>query len=279
MSGDAQTHRVDVLGTLVRREWLASGRLIIGFVVAWVLGMALELCFHPGILLAFGCLYAVVLGTVAGGGEAFAGDEEFTFAMPATRHQRYLARLLLAGSALVALQLLGIAAIALDLPQRLWGLVVESGFTEPFPPARPLTYWLAAALPIAGFATTFALAANGVGWPWFGGPLLAAVVMGLGVLAERGAWGEANGFLCCPALAVLAPLALLAGHRSYLHREGVARPATGRPGALMALAILLAVILVLAASSYVMVDRDLAEAPAEAVPAPSPIPSATGGQP
>jgi hypothetical protein len=235
MSNDtAMPQRVDVLGGLLRREWQATGRLITGFVVVWVLGVVvLELCYHPFALIAFGCVYARMVGFAAGGGEAFAGCEEFTFALPATRQQRYLARLLLAGSVLLALQLLGIAAIALDLPQLLWRPIVESGFTAPFPAVRPqMLYWLAAALPIACFATTFAVAANAANPApaRLVGLLLPGAAVGLGFLMEVGLWDRITGTISCPALFALAPLALLVGHRSYLRKEGVSRPEAASGG-------------------------------------------------
>jgi hypothetical protein len=50
------------------------------------------------------------------------------------------------------------------------------------------------------------------------------VVLG-GILLENGLWEEANGFVTCPALLALAPLALLAGYVRYVRKEGVSRPA------------------------------------------------------
>lgn len=246
----APTHRVAVFRGLLWREWLAYGRTISAFITLWLVAVfALELCSHPVILLVFGMLYAIVLGNACGGGDASEGSEEFAFALPATRSQRYLARLALGGGVLMVLQVVGVTAIALDLPQMLWGLIVTSGFTEPFPAGTPgVWYWLALALPCAAFATIFAFTANAQGGATLSGSFLGVLVPGLamaaGFMIEQGSWHDLNGLASCPALLVVTIIALLVGHRRYVRKEGISRPLApgGRIGAWVMLALFLVVL-------------------------------------
>jgi hypothetical protein len=240
-----------VLRGLLWQERLAHGPMVLHFLVAWlVLGWVLLIFFHPGWILAFGVLYAVLAAPAFGGGEAFEGSEEFAFALPPTRGDRFFVKLAAGGIPLLGFLLVGLLAIALDLPQRLWGLVVESGFTEPFPAAEPaFLYPLAFAAPVAAYAFTFAIASlagtrGTVMVSWLGGGLGAAAVMGAGFLAEGLLWeGRLNGYVSCPLLLASAPLALLAAYTRYLVKEGVSRPASGGWGLGVIVMILIIVLL------------------------------------
>jgi len=176
-------------------------------------------------------IYALLAGPRLGGADAAEGSEEFAFALPPTRAERYLARLALGGSTVLLFTVLGVVTIALDLPQHVWGLFVNSGFTEPFPACKErFLYPLAVAIPFAVFAFSFALAATAgtrglVGVSWFLGGALAGAALGLAFLGEWALWGEINGYISVLALFALAPLALLAGYLKYIVKEGVSRPA------------------------------------------------------
>jgi hypothetical protein len=242
---------------LAWREWLAHGPMVLHFLAAWLVGgWVLLIFFHPGWILGFGVLYAFAAGALFGGGDAFEGSEEFSFALPPTRGERYLVRLAAGGAPLLLFTVVGLLAVGLDLPQALWGLFVSSGYTEPFPPAGPrfLQYGLAFAVPAAAYAFTYAFAAlagsrGAVMASWFLGGLIAGGTVLAGILIENGLWGEANGFVTCPALLALAPLALLAGYVRYLRKEGVSRPsplhASSRGWLWLILAVVLGLLLVM----------------------------------
>jgi hypothetical protein len=251
-SASATGHRVAVMYGLWRDEWLAYGRLITDLTALWLIGIfILELFYHPGFMLGFGVLYALIIGTVCGGAEAMAGTEEFTFALPATRSQRYLARLALGGGVLVVMQIIGLVAIASDLPQVLWGLVADSGFTEPFPrvDARFL-YLLAAAFPFATFAIIFAFTAgtNGGGTAtlpaWLTGLSVTGMITALGFIAESATWGHLNGYVSCPALLVLTALVLWIGRDDYMRKEVLSRGSHGRLWALVIVMLLIEMLLI-----------------------------------
>jgi hypothetical protein len=228
----ADTGQRRAIHGLLWREWLDHGPMVLNFLAAWLVGgWVLQVFFHPGWILGFGVLYAFAAGAMFGGGDAFEGSEEFSFSLPPTRGKRYLVRLAAGGVPLLLFTVLGLLAIGLDLPQILWGIFVSSGYTEPFKPAEPafLHYGLAFAVPAAAYAFTYVFAAlagsrGSVMVSWFTGGLIAGGVVLGGILLENGLWEEANGFVTCPALLALAPLALLAGYVRYLRKEGVSRP-------------------------------------------------------
>ena len=217
---------------LLGKAWLANGAMVINFLAAWlVLGWVLMIFFHPGWILALGVLYAFMAAPAFGGGESFEGSEEFAFALPPTRAERYLAHLAAGGIPLLVLLLLGLLAIGLNLPQALWGLFVSSGYTEPFEPADPafLHYGLAFAVPVAAYAFTFAIASlarsrGTVMWSWFLGGICAGALAGGGLLLEEFLWQRLVGYATVPVLLAAAPLALLAGYLRYVWKEGVSRP-------------------------------------------------------
>ncbi len=286
-----------VLKGLLWREWLARRWLVMLALSAWLIaGWVLMVFFHPAFVLAFGVLYALQAGASFGGGEAAEGSEEFALSLPPTRSQRYLLRLALGGGTVLVLTVGGTAAIALDAPQRLWGLVVESGFTEPFPACKyRFLYWLAVAAPLAVFAFGFALAAvarsaataQAAG---LAGLLSAGGVVGAGFLCECMLWRRLNGYVSVPALLAGSAAVLGLGHLAYQRKEGVARPAAMGGGrrwpwaiALAVAAVLIPAFLWLMHSSAPMperrlvrpltVERDAAERLERTIRAPTTVPT------
>ncbi len=217
---------------LLWKAWLANGSMVMNFLAAWlVLGCILLIFFHPGWILAFGVLYAFMAAPAFGGGESFEGSEEFAFALPPTRSERYLANLAAGGIPLLVLLVLGLLAIGLNLPQAVWGIFVSSGYTEPFEPADPafLHYGLAFAVPVSAFAFIFAISAlarsrGTVMWSWFLGGICAGVLVGGGLLLENLLWKRLVGYATVPLLLASGPLALLTGYLRYVWKEGVSRP-------------------------------------------------------
>lgn len=223
---------VSVTRGLLWREWLAYGGTLRAALAVWlVCGWVLLIFCHPGFIIAFGVIWAMVVGAGLGGSDAAEGSEEFALALPPTRSQRYVARTLFGAATVVGFTVLGDLAIALDLPQRVWGLVVDSGFTEPFPPCEArFLHVLAVALPLAAFAFTFAIASQarsrGLAWAsWLLGALGGAAVMGAGFVIEVLLWEDLNGYASCTLLFALTPAGLLAGHAGYVRKEGINRPA------------------------------------------------------
>jgi hypothetical protein len=233
------------------REWLALRNIVVGFWAAWFVCLPVLMIFdRPAWILAFGVLYAIFAGPEFGGMDAAEGSEEFAFSLPATRKEIFLTRLVLGGGNLLAMLVLSLLCIRLNLPQMLWGIFVESGFTERFPPVSQEWYWAAFCMPPAVYATSYVMAAltrsrRMVGASGFVSVNFVGAVFGLIVLAEkssgfvaveRNAAGNllmtTNANLIIPNIIVLALSSgvLAVGYHLYLRKEGISRPAAVRGG-------------------------------------------------
>ena len=239
--------------------------LVIGALAVWLtLIWVLLIFFHPGFVLAFGVIYVLIGAAGFAGGDALEGSEEFAFSLPPTRGEQYLAKLALGLGTTVAFTALGVLSIALDLPQLIWSVFVNSGFTEPFPVCdEPMVYGLAIALPLACFACTYAMSANAgtrtmVMVSAFLGVLLAAAVMGGGFIAEYALWDAVNGYISIPGLLALAPMALMVGYGFYVRKEGVSRPTPigGGTGAWVWVVVIVVAVFLLLALVFFFSFRD-----------------------
>lgn len=196
---------------------------------AWILVLWILPVFnHPGWILAFGVLASVVLAPALAGRDVLEGSEEFEFALPVSREEHYLSRWIVGFVAIALLCGAGVLAITFNLPQQFWGLVAESGFTEPNPPVvyayvRPL----AVLLPLAAYGCSFAFAAasrsrRSVVFSWLFGCLVTGLTTGVSIWAEswNGAHGTApNGWIALPALLGVLALSSIAGFVCYRRKE------------------------------------------------------------
>ena len=145
-----------ILQGLLWREWLLHREELTWIFSAWLLGVWV-VPIHPMIfLIPFGVLSACILAPSFGGSDAAEGSEEFSFALPPSRSQRFMVRLGLGGGTLLGLLAIALVAALFNLPQALWSLVFESGYTAPFRPALPpVIAGLACALTTATFVDMF----------------------------------------------------------------------------------------------------------------------------
>ena len=252
---------------LLWREWLAHKNLVLWALCAWLVGgWVLMIFYHPGWIIGAGVLYAMIAGQAFGGGDTIAGTEEFTASLPPLRGQQYLARLVLACGTTLAFTGLGALAIVFDLPQHLWGLVVESGFTEPFPPCDPpWLYGLAVGAPFLTLALTFGMAATAKSPESAVGAAIVGV-LGAGALiwialgAEYLIWRRQPGLIVVPAPLAIGVMALLYGYGRYIRKEAVARPGGGA-GRMSGVAIVVIIIVVLALMSVFLLYNRQRPAP------------------
>ena len=207
-------------------EWYAHSKLLLFFLAAWLSCVwVLPLYANPAWILLFGALYALVAGPIYGGSDTIDGSEEFTFALPPTRGERYLARLSVGGGTLLLFTALDLLALGLDLPQILAKLYVDTGLIRPRPVFESgLLPGLMVAFPFAVFAFSFVLSAIAhsralVLTAWFWAALLALATLQLGFWYEELVWDKLNGFFSCPLLALLATTVLWGGHRVYARKE------------------------------------------------------------
>jgi len=231
-----------ILRGLYWQEWFAHGSGLLMVVSAWLIGQwVLLIFFHPTWVLIGGSLLGLWLGAAFAGADAQEGAEEFALALPPQRGERYRVRLMVSLSVLVLLVGTSLLAIRLDWPQALWGLVVETGFTEPWVWNRSkpsdvteaFYYVLAAACPLAAYGVAFGMASLAsardqvAGAGLFGALYTAAGVL-VGQSIEEWIWQrrphEAHGLYSCAILGGLAVLYLVVGYFGYRRKDGITRP-------------------------------------------------------
>ena len=207
-------------------EWYAHGKLVLFVLAAWVASVwILPLYINPAYILIFGALFAVVAGPIYGGSDTSKGCEEFTFALPPTRAERYLARLTVGGGLLLLLTAMDLLALGLDLPQILAKLYVDSGLIRPWPIFKSgLLYGLVLMLPLTVFAFSFVLSAITHSRVMLLSAALWAILISLSALRlgfwyEELVWGHLNGLFSCPLLALLSAAVLGGGYLAYQRKE------------------------------------------------------------
>lgn len=269
--------RKGLLRALYWQEWFAHGSELLLAMSFWLIGQwVLMLFFHPGWVIGWGTILAVWLGAGFAGADAHEGAEEFTLALPPQRAQRYHVRLGMSLSFLVLLLGVSLLAIRHDWPQRLWGLVVETGFTEPFKNEDSrvgpwLYYGLAIACPLAAYGVSFGMACLACTKDHVAlSGLLGLLYTGAGVLVgqaiESWLWQSQSsvqrqvmtGEYSFAILAVLAVLYLVVGYFGYLRKDGISRPRGTRSPewtAGLALAGILLLLLVLVPVALALLQR------------------------
>lgn len=218
---------------LARYEWYAHSRLLLCFIAVWLAAVwILPLYTNPGWILAFGVVYALIAAPAFGGKDIIEGCEEFTFALPATRSERFWSRLFIGGGMLIVFTLMDVAALGLDLSQAIARLYIDTGLLRPVDVLTPgLLYGLVVAFPMAVFSMAFALSANArsrslVLSAWFWAGLGALVILRLGLFYETWHWGAWTGYVACPGLIAGAAAAIGLGFLYYARKE-IAPP--GKP--------------------------------------------------
>lgn len=225
-----------ILRGLLWREWRQHGKVLCGTAATWLVAVWIVPVGPHVFLLPFGIIAAALLGWAVGGADAREGVEEFAFALPPTRSERYLVRLGLSGVTFLALQASAIGAFRLGAPQSLWGLIFQTGYTEPFAGFGPAyLYGLSLALPAAIFGEAFASgslarspgAANAA---WLRGLLIPGALLGAGFVIENWAGGGLTGLVSCPLLATWAAGRLSWAYLAYRKKEGIASETAGARG-------------------------------------------------
>jgi len=207
-------------------EWYAHSKLLLFFLAAWVASVwVLPLYVSPAWILILGAFFAIVAGPVYGGSDTSEGCEEFTFTLPPTRAERYLARLVVGGGALLLLTCINLMALGLDLSQVLAKLFVDTGLIHPRPIFKSgLLYGLVLVLPWAVFAFSFVISAIThsravlVSAPLWA-ILISLTALRLGFWYEELVWRKLNGLFSCPLLAFMSTAALWGGYQIYRRKE------------------------------------------------------------
>ncbi len=210
---------------LLWSEWFAHARMLLFFLVAWIAAVwLLPLVVHPLWILMLGAGYALVAGPAFGGADVAAGCEEFTFALPAPRGRRFVARLVVAGGGLLLLTTANVFALNANLADIMVRVFLDSGLTG-FELRKPeLLYGLVFAFPFAVFAVGFSVASLATGrtvaftaWVW--GTLGALATLRGAAMAEEAMWDRLNGRFIVSSLLLVATVTLLIAGRLYVRKE------------------------------------------------------------
>ncbi|HDZ22689.1 hypothetical protein LCGC14_0454360 [marine sediment metagenome] len=225
------------------RPFLAAPWLRLGSLVLWaatallVLGWLMPVWNHPGWVLGFGVFFGMVLGARLGSAEVQAEIQEFALSLPPVRRPIFRVRLLAGGAFVLALTTISAAAIAWNVPQAIWGVLVESGFTKsfgPWPASHRKVYFLAVACPLATYGMAFGLTSmsksrNVRDLLMFASPLAVGAMVLLGFWAEEWLWGweQLSAKLVLILLAVVTAGTVALADVAYARKEAVARQVTG----------------------------------------------------
>ena len=250
---------------LLWAEWFAHSQLLLIFLAVWLAGVwTLPLFANPGWILLLGAVYALIAGPLYGGGDVLEGCEEFTFALPPTRAERYWARFLVGGGTLLALSAMNLIALGLDLPQVLARLYVETGIVKPLPVFQTgFLSGLVIALPLTVFVFGFVIASVThsrmvILLSSFWAALGSMALLQIAFWYEDLVWESLNGYFACPLLLAVAAFVLGIGHAIFARKE-VGKPAMPLtlPGHFWLWAMLFAVGLALAVALMSSLARHL----------------------
>lgn len=231
------------LAGLYWHEWFAHGSQMLFILSFWLIGQwILQVFLHPGWVIGWGTALALYLGLTFGGSDALEGIEEFSLAQPPQRAQRYIARLVVSLSFLLLLVGVSVLAISFDWPQKLWSLLVETGFTRSFDMSAGDTIALSGAAlfsSLCAYGVSFGFAAMAtsrdqvtLGTLWGLGYTVAAWLIGVMISSWlRGHGGpehqemKGDTFVVIWGLQLLlATMLLTMGYRGYKRKDGISRP-------------------------------------------------------
>ncbi len=211
---------------LLWSEWYAHSQVLLIFLAVWLLAVwTLPIFTHPGWILLLGGLYALMAGPMYGGADVLEGCEEFTFALPPTRTERFFSRLIVGLGTLLFLCCMNIIALGLDLPQILARHYVQTRIIKPLPEIKPgLLFGLIVAVPVTVFAIAFTISSVThsrslilLSWFWAGVATLA--LLQLGFWYEDLVWETLNGYFACPFLLAAATSVLVYGYNAFRQKE------------------------------------------------------------
>ena len=220
------SRRWTVMKGLLWSEWFAHSKMMLVFLVLWLLGAwMIPFVAHPGWILAIGLGYALLAGPAYGGTDAIEGCEEFTLSLPATRTERYLARMALGVGTLMMFVGLDFVVLGLDWSATIHRVFINAGIVEASPNLKPgLLYGLALGLPYFIFSFSFSLSSVArnrflILSSWFWSVVLSLCILYGGLKYEEAMWQEPTGYFCTSLLFIGGIASLWTGFRLYQQKE------------------------------------------------------------
>lgn len=206
-------------------EWFAHSRLVLGVASLWLAAVwFLPVFAHPSWILALGGLFGLVGGPAFGGSDVMGGCEEYSFSQPATRHQRFDARLMVALGCLLAITGMNVLALQNNLTDLVLSFFVSTGIAVVELRRPELLYGVVLVLPLTALAVGFSVAAlattRAVAYTaWIWGALGALTGLRAGLSLEDYLWERLNGRITIPLLLAIAVITLGITRRLYSDKE------------------------------------------------------------
>ena len=240
---------------IVWREKLDYGKTITTILSLWIAAQfVLQMFFHPGFILAFGCIYALIIGMKAGGNEVSDGAEEFSFSLSSPRSIRYKCKYIYGLKPLLLILVLGLLTIYFNLSQLIWSLFVDSDLNNPYAIKKAELFWyiLSFLLPVCLYTTIFSATICTYGRSNLIKAVLAGLfISGLAVIIIVILYYKTEplvvNILSILILGLVISISCWLSYKTYCFKEGVSvsRPSVAsstRSGIIIIIAILLIII-------------------------------------
>lgn len=203
-------------------EWYAHSRLILIFLVSWMVGVwVLSLTSNVVWIMLLGIIYSYFSGVLFGGSDVIQGMEEFSVSLPPSRGQRYIARLVVGGGSVILINSMSLLVLGTDLPQFLAGVTIESGLARTAIRSDLLPFYgILFGVPLVSFSICFVLSILGrsrmvvmVSWVW--GALVTIFLLHFGIQYEEKVLGKFQGNVSIPLLFLVSFGVLVLGYRFF----------------------------------------------------------------
>ena len=262
---------------IIWREKLDYGKILINFLSIWVAAQfVLQIFFHPGFILGFGCIYALIIGIKAGGNEVSDGAEEFNFSLAAPRSVRFKVKYTYGLKPLLLILTLGLLTIYFNLSQLFWGLFVETGLNNPYAGEKAKLFWyiLSSMLPVCLYTIIFTVSICTYGRNYLNRAVFAGVfISGLAVIAiailYHYSGALVTNILTILILGLITAISISVSFKTYCFKEGMSlsRPEGKRKSTVYIVTAIILVIFFL----FVFLYGSVRPVKSPAITPPSPV--------
>jgi hypothetical protein len=225
LAADMPAHRTRRWWRLFRTEWQTHSRLLFLALIGWLAVVwTVPWIAHPLWVLGLGLVFAVVVGPAFGGTDVIHGTEEFAFAFPITRSERFVSRFIVGGFVVLIYSAASIFALDSNFSDVIVRLFVNTGLLPTQLDQPGALYALVMTTPLAVFALSFcagALASSRTvaftSWLW--GVLGALAILRVALYVEETRWDRLTGYFAVPLLVGVPTFVVAISYPLYRRKE------------------------------------------------------------